>query len=51
MNAIMFLLLPVVIVAVGTAVLYFRQRTSTSLESGIDSFRREMRALADSREP
>ena len=51
MNAIIFLVLPLVIAVVGCSALYLRQRQPTSLESGIDSFRREMRALSDSREP
>jgi hypothetical protein len=51
MNAVVFLILPLVIAVVGCTVLYLRQRKPTSLESGIDSFRREMRALSDSREP
>ena len=46
MNAVAFLMIAVVISVVGSAVLYLRSRTPSSLESGIDNFRREMEALA-----
>ncbi len=46
MNAVAFLMIAVVISVVGSAVLYLRSRTPSSLESGIDNFRREMQALA-----
>ena len=49
MSAIVFLVLPLIIAVAGCTTLYLRQRQPTSLESGIDSFRREMRALSDSR--
>ena len=39
-------MIAVVISVVGSLVLYLRSRTPTSLESGIDTFRREMDALA-----
>jgi hypothetical protein len=53
MNAVAFLLIAVVISVVGSTVLYLRHRTPSSLESGIDNFRREMQALAprDGAEP
>jgi hypothetical protein len=41
-----FLLILVVIVVVGVSVLAYRGRPESSMESGIRSFRREMRALA-----
>jgi hypothetical protein len=41
-----FLLVIVVIVVVGASVLAYRNRPESSIESGIRSFRREMRALA-----
>jgi len=41
-----FLLVVVVIVVVGASVLAYRGRPESSIESGIRSFRREMRALA-----
>ena len=40
------LLVIVVIVVVGASVLAYRSRPQSSIESGIRSFRREMRALA-----
>ena len=46
MSPVAFLLLAVVISVVGSAVLYLRSRTPTSLEAGIDNFQREMQALA-----
>ena len=46
MNPVAFLMIAVVISIVGSLVLYLRSRTPTSLESGIDNFRREMQALA-----
>ena len=46
MNAVAFLMIAVVISVVGSAVLYLRSRTPSSLEAGIDNFRREMQALA-----
>jgi hypothetical protein len=45
-NAVAFLMIAVVISVVGSAVLYLRSRTPSSLEAGIDNFRREMQALA-----
>ena len=39
-------IIAVVISVVGSLVLYLRSRTPTSLDSGIDNFRREMQALA-----
>ena len=41
-----FLLVIVVIVVVGASVLAYRNRPEHSIESGIHSFKREMRALA-----
>jgi hypothetical protein len=45
-GAVAFLMIAVVISVVGSLVLYLRNRTPSSLESGIDNFRREMQALA-----
>jgi hypothetical protein len=50
-NAVAFLMIAVVISVVGSAVLYLRSRTPSSLEAGIDNFRREMQALAPRDEP
>jgi hypothetical protein len=46
-------MIAVVISVVGSGVLYLRSRTPSSLEAGIDNFRREMQALAprDERTP
>jgi hypothetical protein len=41
-----FLLVIVVIIAVGAGVLAYRARPESSIESGVRAFRREMRALA-----
>jgi len=46
MSAVWFLLFAVLVSAVGSAVLVLRQRKPTGLHSSIDSFRREMDALA-----
>jgi hypothetical protein len=45
-SAVFFLFLVVVISVIGCTGLYLRQRTPRSVESGIDTFRREMAALA-----
>ncbi|HEX6237640.1 MAG TPA: hypothetical protein VFZ68_10630 [Acidimicrobiales bacterium] len=45
-GALVFLLIAAVIALVGTTVLYFRSRPPSSLEEGIEAFRREMQALA-----
>jgi hypothetical protein len=44
--AVAFLLLAVVIAAVGVTFLYLRNRSPTSFDASIDNFRREMEALA-----
>jgi hypothetical protein len=46
-----FLLIAVVVSAIGTFVLWVRNRDTTSLDSGIDEFQREMRALSPDRNP
>ncbi len=46
MGAVAFLMIALVISVVGSTVLYLRNRSPSSLESGIDNFRREMQALA-----
>jgi hypothetical protein len=45
-GAAVFLLIAVAISVVGSTVLYLRSRTPSSLDAGIDNFRREMQALA-----
>ena len=49
MTALIFLAIPLVIIAIGGSVLYLRHRKPTSVESGIESFQREMRALSPGR--
>jgi len=44
-----FLFIALLISAVGVFVLWMRNRDTTTLDSGIDEFRREMRALAPDR--
>ena len=46
MSAIVFLLIIVVVCAIGGIVLWLQHREPNTLESGLDSFRREMDALA-----
>ncbi len=46
MNALVFLLIVVVVSAVGSLILWLQHRSPNTLESGIDAFQREMRALA-----
>lgn len=49
MSAVAFLLAAVVLSVVGCTVLLLRHRRPTSLEHGVDSFRRQMEALAPER--
>lgn len=46
MNPLVFLLIPVVIVIVASLVMWLRGRQPQTLNSGIDSFQREMHALS-----
>lgn len=46
MSALVFLLVVVVVCAVGGLVLWVQHRQPNTLESGLDAFRREMDALA-----
>lgn len=46
MSAVVFLLLALAIIVVGSVAVYLRQRTPSSLDAGIEGFRREMNALA-----
>jgi hypothetical protein len=46
MGAAAFLLVVVVLTALGTAILMVRNRKPTGVHNSIDSFRREMDALA-----
>lgn len=51
MSGLGFLLIALVLSAVGTAVIYLRNRTSSSDVHGVDEFRREMDALSPRRRP
>lgn len=51
MEVLLYLLVPVVVVGVGSAILALRQRKPTSSTSSVDAFQREMRALAPDVEP
>ncbi len=46
MSALVFLLIVVVVCGIGGIVLWLQHRQPNTLESGLDSFRREMDALA-----
>lgn len=46
MNALAFLLIVLVVSAIGSLFLWLRHRSPTTLESGIEAFQREMEALA-----
>jgi len=46
MSALVFLLIVVVVSAVGSLILWLQHRSPSTLESGIEAFQREMRALA-----
>ena len=46
MQALLFLAIVVVVCAIGGAILYVQHRQPSTLESGMDAFRREMDALA-----
>jgi hypothetical protein len=50
MSALVFLAIAVGLSAIGCVVLWVRHRQPKSVESGIDAFRREMLALAPSRD-
>lgn len=46
MSALVFLLIVLVVSAVGSLVLWLQHRSPNTLESGIEAFQREMEALA-----
>lgn len=46
MKILLYLLIPVLVVAVAAAITWLRNRQPTSLQHGVDSFRREMDALS-----
>ena len=49
MSGLGFLLIALVLSIVGSAAIWLRHRPPTSLNHGIDEFRREMQALAPER--
>ena len=51
MTVLAYLMVPVLVVAAAASYLWFRNRQPTSLESGVDSFRREMDALSPDAAP
>ena len=46
MKVLVYLLVPVLIVAAWSTVMWARNRKPTSLQSGVEDFRREMQALS-----
>jgi hypothetical protein len=46
MKVLWYLAVPVILVTVYCVVVWWRNRKPTSLQSGVDSFRREMQALS-----
>ncbi|MFZ6003958.1 MAG: hypothetical protein ACOYXM_08505 [Actinomycetota bacterium] len=46
MSAVAFLLIVLVVSTVGSLILWWRHRSPSTLESGIEAFQREMEALA-----
>ena len=51
MTILAYLLVPVLVVAIAASVTWARNRQPTSLQSGVDSFRREMDALSPDAAP
>jgi hypothetical protein len=49
LTSLLYLLIAVVLSGLGSLILWLRHRRPTSLESGIDSFSRELKALAPDR--
>ena len=46
MSILVYLLVPLLIVLAASLVMWMRNRQPTSLQSGVDDFRREMQALS-----
>ncbi len=46
MKVLWYLAVPIILVSAYCVVMWWRNRKPTSLESGVDSFRREMQALS-----
>lgn len=51
MKILVYILVPALVVAVAALVTWYRNRQPTSLEAGLDSFRREMQALSPEAAP
>lgn len=51
MSVLAYLLVPIAVVAIAALVTWARNRQPTSLQSGVDSFRREMDALSPDAAP
>lgn len=51
MSVLLYVVVPVLVVAVAATTVWVRNRQPTSLEHGVDSFRREMDALSPDAAP
>ncbi len=51
MTVLVYLLVPVLVVAIAASITWARNRQPTSLQSGVESFRREMEALSPEGDP
>lgn len=51
MIVLLYLLIPALVVGIAASALWLRNREPTSLESGVESFRREMQALSPEAAP
>lgn len=51
MTVLAYLLVPVLVVAIAASITWARNRQPTSLQSGVESFRREMEALSPEGDP
>ena len=51
MKILLYILIPALVVTVVAVASWYRNRQPTSLEAGLDSFRREMKALSPEAAP
>lgn len=51
MIVLAYVLVPLLVVAIAASITWIRNRQPTSLQSGVDSFRREMEALSPEAAP
>lgn len=51
MKILVYILVPALVVAIAALVTWYRNRQPTSMEAGLDSFRREMQALSPEAAP